>query len=42
MGFEECVNDRKTINAVIKSLEVMGGAVKKIPPEIRDKYPEIL
>jgi len=29
MDFEEFVTDRKTINAVIRSLEVMGEAVKK-------------
>ena len=31
MNFEEFVRDRKTVNAVIRSLEVMGEAVKKIP-----------
>ncbi|MHA1699264.1 MAG: HepT-like ribonuclease domain-containing protein, partial [Promethearchaeota archaeon] len=41
MDFEGFEKDRKTVNAVIRSLEVMGEAVKKIPPEIKDKYPEI-
>jgi len=41
MNFEEFVEDRKTVNAVIRSLEVMGKAVKKILSEIREKYPEI-
>jgi len=41
MNFQEFLKDRKTINAVIRSLEVMGEAVKKIPVELRDKYPEI-
>ncbi len=41
MDFEEFVKDRKTVNAVIRSLEVMGEATKKIPIEIRNKYPEI-
>ena len=41
MNFESFVKDKKTVNAVIRSLEVMGEAVKKIPKEIRDKYPEI-
>jgi len=41
MNFQEFLKDRKTINAVIRSLEVMGEAVKKIPSEIRNKYPEI-
>jgi len=41
MGFEEFLQDRKTVNAVIRSLEVMSEAVKKISLEIRGKYPEI-
>ncbi len=41
MSFDDFVKDKKTVNAVIRSLEVMGEAVKKIPKEIRDKYPDI-
>ena len=41
MDFEEFIKDKKTINAVIRSLEVMGEAVKKIPSEIRNDYPDI-
>ena len=41
MNFEEFIKDRKTVNAVIRSLEVIGEAVKKIPVEIRDRYPEV-
>ena len=41
MSIEEFVKDRKTINAVIRSLEVMGEAVKKLPSEIREQYPDI-
>lgn len=41
MDFKEFVRDKKTVNAVIRSLEVMGEAVKKILSEIRDKYHEI-
>ncbi len=37
MSFDEFLQDRKTINAVIRSLEIIGEASKKIPPEIRDK-----
>lgn len=41
LSFEEFMKDRKTVNAVIRSLEVMGEAAKRIPPEIRSKHPEI-
>jgi len=41
ISFKEFINDRKTVNATIRSLEVMGEAVKKIPLEIRNKYSEI-
>ena len=39
MTYEEFIEDRKTINAVIRSLEIIGEATKKIPPDIRSKYP---
>ena len=35
------MKDRKTINAVIRSLEVMGEASKRIPDEVRAKHSEI-
>lgn len=41
MGREEFSRDRKTVNAVIRSLEVLGEAAKKIPDEIREKHPSI-
>ena len=41
VSFEAFKDDKKTINAVIRSLEVMGEAAKKIPDAIRKKYPEI-
>ncbi|MEM1586629.1 MAG: DUF86 domain-containing protein [Candidatus Bathyarchaeia archaeon] len=41
MDFEDFARDRKTINAVIRSIEVIGEAVKHIPKLIRDKYPSI-
>lgn len=39
--FDKFVKDKKTINAVIRSLEVIGEASKKIPNVIRKKYPDI-
>lgn len=41
LDFEAFSKDRKTINAVVRSLEVMGEAAKRIPPEIRENHPEI-
>ena len=39
--FEEFVDDKKTINAVIRSLEILGEATKNIPMSIRNQYPDI-
>ena len=33
--------DKKTINAVIRSLEVMGEAAKKIPARVKKQFPDI-
>lgn len=41
MVFETFLTDKKTINAVLRSLEVMGEAAKRIPEELREKYPDI-
>jgi uncharacterized protein with HEPN domain len=41
MSYDNFFRDKKTINAVIRSLEVMGEAAKRVPEDIRAKYPEI-
>lgn len=41
MKIEEFVKDRKTINAVVRGLEVIGEAAKNVPQEVRDKRPAI-
>ena len=41
MNFDDFKNDRKTINAVIRSIEVIGEASKKIPKSIRERHPDI-
>lgn len=41
MSYEDLAADRKTLYAVIRCLEVLGEAVKKIPKHIREEYPEI-
>lgn len=41
MTFENFAADKKTINAVIRSLEVIGEATKHIPDDFRRKHPDI-
>ena len=41
LDFDAFTGDRKTVNAVVRSLEVMGEASKHIPVEVRERYPEI-
>jgi uncharacterized protein with HEPN domain len=41
MDFEALAADRKTANAVIRSLEVMGEAAKRIPEEVRQRHPGV-
>ena len=41
MDFEQFDGDKKTVNAVIRSLEIIGEAAKKIPKEITDNYPGV-
>ena len=41
LKFEDFYRDRKTINAVVRSLEIIGEASKKIPNDTRVKYSKI-
>ena len=41
MSFDDFKQDKKTVNAVIRSLEIMGEAAKKIPDNLRRKYSKI-
>ena len=41
MTFEGFVNDKKTVNAVIRSIEIIGEASKNIPTSIRYRRPEV-
>ncbi len=41
MSYESFAADKKTVNAVIRSLEVLGEATKHIPATFRNKHPNI-
>lgn len=41
MNAETFEADRKTQYAVLRALEVIGEAAKRVPPEVQDRTPEI-
>jgi uncharacterized protein with HEPN domain len=41
MQFEDFANDKKTQYAVIRCFEVIGEATKTLPPDYRQKYPDL-
>jgi uncharacterized protein with HEPN domain len=41
MDFNQFEQDQKTIDAVLKNLEVIGEAARHIPSSIKDKHSEI-
>jgi uncharacterized protein with HEPN domain len=41
MTYEAFTGDKRTVNAVIRSLEVIGEASKNVPQNLRDRYPGI-
>lgn len=41
ISFEAFTQDRRTVNAVIRSLEVLGEAAKHVPDDARGKAPNV-
>ena len=41
MSYQQFLADKRTFNAVARSLEVIGEAAKNVPDEIRAKYPTV-
>jgi len=41
MGYEKFIQDKKTRDAVVRNLEIIGEAAKNIPDDIKEKYPEV-
>jgi len=38
MNYKDFLNDRKTVYAVIRALEIIGEATKNIPSAVKDRY----
>lgn len=41
MSYEQFVGDKKTFNAVVRAVEVVGEASKHIPDNVRRRYPDV-
>ncbi|MFA5354602.1 MAG: DUF86 domain-containing protein [Thermodesulfovibrionales bacterium] len=41
MSFKDFLHDKKTINAVVRSIEIVGEAANHIPKVMRDKTPDV-
>jgi uncharacterized protein with HEPN domain len=41
MSYEQFVADTKTVFAAVRALEIVGEAAKRIPPDVRQKAPDI-
>ncbi|MEM2914433.1 MAG: DUF86 domain-containing protein [Candidatus Bathyarchaeia archaeon] len=41
MDYDDFAKNKRTLYAVIRAIEVIGEAVKKIPISVRKRYPEI-
>jgi uncharacterized protein with HEPN domain len=41
LTFEEFSEDSKTVDAIVRNFEIIGEATKRIPLEIKEKYPQI-
>ncbi len=41
LTYEDFVSDKKTVDAVIRNLEVIGEATKQVPLGVRQKYPKV-
>lgn len=41
MTLEDFVADERTYDAVVRNLQIIGEAVKHIPPNVRERYPSL-
>ena len=41
LDYDEFIQERKTNYAIVRAIEIIGEAVKRIPKPIKDRYPKI-
>ena len=41
LSFEQFLADSRTVDAVIRNFEIIGGAANRLPEEIKDQHPNI-
>jgi len=41
MAYDEFIEDEKTVDAVLRNLEVIGEAAKNVPEELKDRFPDV-
>jgi uncharacterized protein with HEPN domain len=41
LNYQQFIADEKTFDAVAYNLQIIGEAVKNVPPEIRQNYPQV-
>jgi len=41
LSFDAFSNDRKTIDAVVRNLEIIGEAANRLPEQFREKHPQV-
>jgi len=41
LSYEQFSADKKTFNAVVRAIEVIGEAAKHVPAEVRDRHPAV-
>lgn len=41
LSFEDFSKDSKTVDALVRNFEIIGEATKRVPAEIKGKYPQI-
>ncbi len=41
MQYQEFIADKRTVFAVVRALEIVGEATRRIPDSVRQRYPDI-